>query len=90
MIAINNAEARSAAQARLFRQTHICPSTKTISLVCKGYVVDHIKPLCAGGLDDPSNMQYQAKRASYRKDIQERAYCRKLKSMSMRDLSVKN
>lgn len=40
-----------------------------------GYVVDHIIPLCAGGQDDPTNMQWQEKVASYRKDVFERQLC---------------
>src|SRR5216683_7638817 len=27
----------------------------------KGYVVDHVKPLACGGVDAPSNMQWQSK-----------------------------
>jgi hypothetical protein len=40
-----------------------------------GYVVDHVIPLCAGGPDTPANMQWQDIRASYRKDVYERALC---------------
>ncbi len=44
----------------------------------RGYVVDHIKPLCAGGLDSVENMQWQTLKDSYLKDIQERKYCKSL------------
>src|SRR6266567_3676571 len=44
----------------------------------KGYVVDHITPLCAGGEDKIENMQWQLAKDSYIKDIQERKYCRSL------------
>jgi len=44
----------------------------------KGYVVDHINPLCAGGLDSVENMQWQTLKDSYLKDIQERKYCKSL------------
>ena len=40
-----------------------------------GYVVDHIVPLCAGGVDAPSNMQWQSVEAARVKDRQERATC---------------
>ena len=40
-----------------------------------GYVVDHIVPLCAGGADAPSNMQWQTVDAAKVKDRQERATC---------------
>jgi hypothetical protein len=40
-----------------------------------GYVVDHVVPLCAGGADAPSNMQWQTVEAAKVKDHQERAMC---------------
>src|SRR2546422_85173 len=41
-----------------------------------GYVVDHIKPLACGGVDAPSNMQWQTIAAATAKDKVERAGCR--------------
>lgn len=40
-----------------------------------GYVVDHVIPICAGGPDIVSNMQWQEARESYRKDTFERQLC---------------
>ena len=40
-----------------------------------GYVVDHVVPLCAGGADAPSNMQWQTVEEAKVKDRQERATC---------------
>ena len=40
-----------------------------------GYVVDHVVPLCAGGADAPSNMQWQTVEEGKVKDRQERAMC---------------
>ena len=40
-----------------------------------GYVIDHVVPLCAGGADAPSNMQWQTVEAAKAKDRQERAEC---------------
>lgn len=40
-----------------------------------GYVVDHVVPLCAGGADAPSNMQWQTVEEGKVKDRQERATC---------------
>ena len=40
-----------------------------------GHVVDHVVPLCAGGADDPSNMQWQTVGDAKAKDRQERATC---------------
>jgi len=44
-----------------------------------GYVVDHIVPLCAGGADAPTNMQWQTVEAAKMKDGQERAQCSRAK-----------
>lgn len=67
---------RSAAAVREFKRTNICPSTKTYSQKCPGYVVDHIDPLCNGGADTPANMQYQTVEAGKQKDKLERLICR--------------
>ena len=40
-----------------------------------GYVVDHIVPLCAGGTDAVSNMQWQSVADAKAKDMRERAMC---------------
>jgi hypothetical protein len=40
-----------------------------------GFVVDHKRPLCAGGADALPNLQFQEQRESYRKDVDERALC---------------
>jgi hypothetical protein len=38
-------------QRAAFMKYHQCPSTGQARGACPGYVVDHIKPLCAGGAD---------------------------------------
>ena len=40
-----------------------------------GYVVDHIRPLACGGLDAPSNMQWQTVAVAKAKDKTERKGC---------------
>lgn len=45
----------------------------------KGFVVDHIVPLCAGGPDAVQNLQWQERAASYKKDAFERELCRAMK-----------
>ena len=56
-----------------FMKKHPCPANGKTSGGCPGYVVDHIKPLCARGADRPSNMQWQTKAAAKAKDREERA-----------------
>jgi hypothetical protein len=41
-----------------------------------GYVVDHIRPLACGGVDAPSNMQWQTIAEAKAKDKTERVGCR--------------
>ena len=55
---------------------HLCPSTSKTRRACLGYVVDHIKPLCVGGADRPSNMQWQTREEAKIKDRREREMCR--------------
>ena len=66
---------RDPAQVRAFKQQNACPATGKIRDKCPGYVVDHIIPLCAGGDDAPSNMQWQDYKTSLLKDQWERQLC---------------
>jgi hypothetical protein len=70
---------RSAAPVLAFKRANACPSTGAHRGSCPGYVIDHVYPLCAGGADDPSNMQYQTQDAARRKDRWERQLCRGLR-----------
>lgn len=74
--------ARDPSQVRAFKRHHPCPSTGRTSGACPGYVIDHIDPLCNSGPDHPSNMQWQERQESYRKDAEERRLCRSLKRKS--------
>lgn len=49
---------RSQAEVRAFRADHPCPATGRVRGACPGHQVDHARPLCAGGLDHRSNMQW--------------------------------
>jgi hypothetical protein len=69
-------------QRAAFMRQHPCPSTGKTRGACPGYVVDHIKPLCAGGADHPRNMQWQTVADAKVKDREERKLCR---SMGKRD-----
>lgn len=70
------AEARSRAARAEFQRQNPCPSTGSPRGACPGYVVDHIVPLCAGGPDEPGNMQWQTRAESHAKDAEERRQCR--------------
>lgn len=62
------------ARAEFARMT-LCPATGKPRGACHGYVVDHVKPLCAGGADHHTNMQWQTVAAAKVKDREERRLC---------------
>lgn len=68
---------RSHAAIAAFKRANPCPANGHTRGACPGYVVDHIKPLCAGGADHHSNMQWQTVDAAKAKDRLERVQCRK-------------
>ena len=70
---------RDPAQKAAFKKTHPCPANGSRRGACPGYIVDHIKPLCAGGRDAPDNMQWQTKADALAKDKIEWRECRALK-----------
>jgi len=74
------ADARSKSPVREFRRDNPCPATGKTRGACPGYVIDHIRPLCAGGPDHPSNMQWQTRADSIIKDREERRECRALRT----------
>jgi len=59
---------RSAKAKYQFKKLYPCPSTGKTKGSCPGYVIDHIKPLKRGGVDDPVNMQWQTKEEARAKD----------------------
>lgn len=58
-----------------FRQQHPCPATGAHKGPCKGYVIDHIKPLACGGADRAENLQWQTVAEGKAKDKLERRGC---------------
>jgi hypothetical protein len=66
---------RSHAAKDAFQRANPCPANGATAGGCKGYVVDHIRPLECGGADDPSNMQWQTIADGKAKDKTE-SYCR--------------
>ncbi len=63
-------------QRAVFVKQHPCPANGKTRGACPGYMVDHIKPLCAGGADHPSNMQWQTVAEAKKKDRLEAEECR--------------
>lgn len=60
-----------------FKLQHPCPATGARKGPCRGYVIDHIKPLACGGPDQPDNMQWQTIADGKAKDKWERKGCGK-------------
>lgn len=75
MSAADAKQNRSNAARRAFVKENPCPATDSRSLPCPGYVIDHVIPLCAGGLDAKSNMQWQTITEAKEKDKEERKAC---------------
>ena len=71
---------RSHAAVAAFMRQSPCPATGAPRGPCPGWIVDHVQPLCAGGADAPSNMQWQTAAAAKAKDRAERAQCRALRA----------
>lgn len=59
---------RSPAVRRQFMHLHPCPATGKKYGACPGYVVDHVIPLCKGGPDRVTNLQWQSIAAAKAKD----------------------
>jgi hypothetical protein len=67
---------RSESAKREFEAMNHCPSTGRATGPCPGYVIDHVMALACGGVDAPSNMQWQTKEQAKAKDEWERKGCR--------------
>lgn len=70
---------RSASVIKQFRKLNPCPGTGQTTGRCKGYVVDHIHPLCHCGDDKLYNLQWQTIGDAKAKDKLERAMCDELR-----------
>lgn len=68
---------RDRAQVRAFRAEHPCPATGLLRGACPGWHVDHVLPLCAGGADRPSNMQWITKEDHRFKTLVDVRECRR-------------
>lgn len=70
---------RSKAVRAEFQRAHPCPSTGKAIGPCPHFVADHIIPLCAGGADAASNLQWQSIEDAKAKDKEELRECRALR-----------
>lgn len=70
---------RSSTAVAQFKRHQPCPANGAIKGRCPGYVVDHVRPLCAGGADAAANMQWQSIADAKRKDREERLQCRTMR-----------
>jgi len=66
---------RDSKAIREFKRENPCPSNSEKRGKCPGWIVDHIIPLCAGGADMPSNMQWQTRLDAKAKDAEEKRQC---------------
>jgi hypothetical protein len=70
---------RSAAAVKEFKRENPCPTTGLKRGACLGYQVDHIDPLCMGGLDTKENMQWLSVEDHRFKTFTDIRACRKLR-----------
>lgn len=63
----------------LFIKKYACPMTGKHTENCAGWVVGYIKPLCAGGVDRITNMQWQTVATAKRKEREAQKLCAKPK-----------
>lgn len=66
---------RDSKQVAAFKRENPCPANGKRRGACPGHVVDHVIPLCAGGPDLISNMQWQTKAEAKLKDREEKQQC---------------
>lgn len=71
---------RSRTAVAAFKVQSPCPATGQARGACPGWIVDHVVPLCAGGPDAPTNMQWQSVAEAKAKDRDEARQCRRLKA----------
>jgi len=73
---------RSAAETAAFKRENPCPSTGLRRGACPGWQIDHVRPLCAGGLDHRSNMGWLNVDDHRFKTLVDARECRKLRKLA--------
>lgn len=74
-----HAAPRRMAERAAFVRQNPCPATNLRRGACPGWEVDHVVPLCAGGADVRSNMQWLTVPAHREKTRLDRRHCRRSK-----------
>ena len=59
-----------------FMRANPCPATGKPTGACPGWQVDHVRSLCAGGVDHPTNMAWLTIEAHQRKTAKDVGLCR--------------
>lgn len=70
---------RSSAVRAEFQRQNPCPATSLTRGPCKGWIADHIAPLCFGGPDAVSNMEWITVERARVKDAEDRRLCAALR-----------
>jgi hypothetical protein len=73
------AQADAARLRELFIKKYACPVNGKHTEACPGWVVNYVKPLCAGGADRLSNLQWQTVATAKRKEREAQKLCAKPK-----------
>ena len=61
----------------LFVKKYACPVNGKHTEACPGWVVNYVKPLCAGGVDRLGNLQWQTLATAKRKEREAQKLCAK-------------
>lgn len=71
---------RSSTVRTAFQRENPCPATGKPRGPCPGWIADHVTPLCAGGPDATSNMQWITVAGAKVKDREDKRLCRDLRA----------
>ena len=78
-LATTQAAPRSSSVRAEFRKANPCPATGKKTGACPGWHIDHMHALCAGGVDEPGNLNWIRVEDHKRKTRQDVRECRKRK-----------
>lgn len=72
-----SARERDRAERAQFQRANPCPANGARRGACPGYEIDHVVPLCAGGRDHRTNMQWLTVREHRQKTTTDVRACRR-------------